>query len=70
MSKQLLTEVDIRVGDELQRLEVTRQGHPFDGPLYELRIGGTVKHSDSDPHAMIRALGHYIHSLSYNRSLP
>lgn len=68
MSKQLIAEVDILVDGEIKPLEVTRQGHPFDGPLYELSIGGTVKHSDSDPHAMIRALAHYVHSLSYGRS--
>jgi hypothetical protein len=65
MSKQLLVEVDINEGGELKRLEVTRQGHPFDGPMYELRIADVIRHTDVDPHALIRALGHYIHSLSY-----
>lgn len=64
MAKQLLAEVDIREGGEIKRLEVTRQGHPFDGPLYELSIDGVVKHSDGEPHAMIRALAHYVHALS------
>lgn len=68
-NKRLLVEVDIKVGEEFKRLEVTREGHPFDGAMYELRIGDVVKHADPDPHVMIRALGHYIHSLSYQRPL-
>lgn len=65
---ELLVEVDIAVGDQIKRLEVERFGHPFDGPRYEVKINGEVKHVTGDPHGVIRALGHYIHSLTHRRA--